>query len=92
MCQRLVQLAFEPARSGVMWADVAELRVEDYSVGMTVPTFGEHRDVPWASPGLERELTSEEQIALLKERNAKAREAINALVAENAQLRAELGR
>ena len=92
--QRLVQLAFEPAHlaAGVKWADLAQLRVEDYSVGMTVPTFGEHRDVPWASPGLERELTPEEQIALLKERNAKAREAINALVAENAQLRAELGR
>jgi len=43
-------------------------------------------------PGLERELTPEEHIALLKERNAKAREAISALVAENAQLRAELGR
>ena len=45
-----------------------------------------------ASPGLGRELTSEEHIALLKERNAKAREAMNGLVAENAQLRAELGR
>jgi hypothetical protein len=41
---------------------------------------------------LERELTPEEQVALLKERNAKAREAINTLVAENAQLRAELRR
>jgi hypothetical protein len=40
---------------------------------------------------LERELTPEEHIALLKGRNAKAREAINALVAENTQLRAELG-
>jgi hypothetical protein len=59
---------------------------------MTVPTFEEPRDVPPGSPGLERELTPEEHIALLKERNAKAREAINALVAENAQLRAELGR
>jgi hypothetical protein len=41
---------------------------------------------------LQRELTPEEHITLLKERNAKAREAINALVAENAHLRAELGR
>jgi len=92
--QRLVQLAFEPAHlaATVKWADLAQLRVEDYSVGMTVPTFEEPRDVPRASPGLERELTPEEHIALLKERNAKAREAINALVAENAQLRAELGR
>jgi len=38
------------------------------------------------------ELSPEEHIALLKERNAKAREAMNALVAENAQLRAELDR
>jgi hypothetical protein len=92
--QRLVQLAFEPAHlaAGVKWADLAQLRVEDYSAGMTVPTFEEPRDVPRATPGLERELTPEEHIALLKERNAKAREAINALVAENAQLRAELGR
>jgi hypothetical protein len=58
---------------------------------MTAPTFEEPRDVPGASPGLGRELSPEEHIALLKERNAKAREAINALVAENAQLRAELG-
>jgi hypothetical protein len=92
--QRLVQLAFEPAHlaSTERWADLAELRVEDYSVGMTVPTSEEPRDAPWASRGLGRELTPEEPIALLKERNAKAREAINALVAENAQLRAELGR
>jgi hypothetical protein len=92
--QRLVQLAFEPAHlaAGVKWADLAQLRVEDYSAGMTVPTFEEPRDVPRPSPGLERELTHEEHIALLKDRNAKAREAINALVAENAQLRAELGR
>jgi hypothetical protein len=92
--QRLAQLAFEPAHlaSGVKWVDLAQLRVEDYSVGMTVPTAEEPRDVPRASPGLERELTPEEHIALLKERNAKAREAINALVAENAELRAELGR
>ena len=41
---------------------------------------------------MERELTLDETVALLKDRNAKAREAINALVAENAQLRAELGR
>jgi len=49
---RLVQLAFEPARlaSEVKWADLAELRVEDYSVGMTVPTFEEPRDVPPGSP------------------------------------------
>jgi hypothetical protein len=92
--QRLVQLTFEPAHlaAGVKRADLAQLRVEDYSVGVKVPTFEEPRDVPRASPGLERELTPEEHIALLKERNAKAREAINALVAENAQLRAELGR
>jgi hypothetical protein len=57
-----------------------------------VPTFEEPRDGSAASRGSERELTPEEQVALLKERNAKAREAINALVAENAQLRAELGR
>src|SRR6266508_4752896 len=89
--QRLVQLTFEPAHlaSGAKRADLAQLRVEDYSVGMTGPTFEEPRDVPRA-PGLERELTPEEHIALLKERNAKAREAMNALVAENAQLRAEL--
>lgn len=92
--QRLVQLAFEPAHlaAGVKWADLAQLRVEDYSVGMKAPTFEEPRDVPGASPGLGRELTPEEHIALLKERNAKAREAMNGLVAENAQLRAELGR
>jgi hypothetical protein len=92
--QRLVQLAFEPAHlaSGVKRADLAQLRVEDYSVGMTVPTFEKPRDVPSASQGLGRELTTEEHIALLKERNAKAREAINALVAENAQLRTELSR
>jgi hypothetical protein len=48
--------------------------------------------VPGASPGLGRELTPDEHIALLKERNAKAREALNGLVAENAELRAELGR
>jgi hypothetical protein len=91
--QRLVQLAFEPAHlpSGVKRADLAQLRIEDYSVGMTVPTFEEPREEPRASPGLERELTPEEHIALLKGRNAKAREAINALVAENTQLRAELG-
>ena len=92
--QRLVQLTFEPAHlaSGVKRADLAQLRVEDYSVGMSVQTLEEPHDVPSASPGLGRELTSEEHIALLKERNAKAREAMNGLVAENAQLRAELGR
>jgi hypothetical protein len=92
--QRVVQLAFEPAHlaSGVKWADLAQLRVEDCSANMTVPTFEEPRDVPRASAGSERELTHDEHIALLKERNTKAREAINALVAENAQLRAELGR
>ncbi len=44
--QRLVQLAFEPAHlaAGVKWADLAQLRVEDYSVGMTVPTYEEPRD------------------------------------------------
>jgi hypothetical protein len=92
--QRLVEQTFEPAHlaSGVKRADLAQLRVEDYSVGKSVPTFEEPRDVPRASPGLGRELTPEEHIALLKERNAKAREAMNGLVAENAQLRAELGR
>ena len=92
--QKLVQLAFEPAHlaSGVTRADLAQLRVEDYSVGTTAPTFEKPRDVPGASSGLGRELTPEEHIALLKERNAKAREAMNGLVAENAQLRAELGR
>ena len=92
--QRLVQLTFEPAHltSSAKRVDLAQLRVEDYSVGMTAPTFEEPRDVPRASPGLGRELTPEEHIALLKERNAKAREAMNGLVAENAQLRAELGR
>ena len=92
--QRLVQLAFEPAHlaSGVKRADLAQLRVEDYSVGMTVPTSRQPRDVPRATFGSGRELTPEEHIALLKERNAKAREAMNGLVAENAQLRAELGR
>ena len=92
--QRLVQLAFEPAHlaPGVKWADLAQLRIEDYTVGMTIPAFEEPRDVPRASAGSERELTHDEHVALLKERNAKAREAINSLVAENAQLRAELGR
>jgi hypothetical protein len=89
--RRLAELAFQPAPSGVMWADLAELRVEDYSVGMRVPTYGGYRAVPRGTPS-ERELTPEEHISLLKERNTKAREAINALVAENAQLRAELGR
>jgi hypothetical protein len=94
VAQRVVELAFEPAHlaSGVKRADLAQLRVEDYSVGVTVPTLEEPRDVPGASPGLGRELSPEEHIALLKERNAKAREAMNGLVAENAQLRAELGR
>ena len=92
--QRLVQLAFEPAHlaSGAKRADLAQLRVEDYSVGMTAPTFEEPRDAPRASAGLGRELTPDEDTALLKGRNAKAREAMNGLVAENAQLRAELGR
>jgi len=58
---------------------------------MRVPTYGGYRAVPRGTPS-ERELTPEEHISLLKERNTKAREAINALVAENAQLRAELGR
>jgi hypothetical protein len=92
--QRLVELAFEPAHltSSAKRVDLAQLRVEDYSVGTTAPSFEKPRDVPGASPGLGRELTPEEHIALLKERNAKAREAMNGLVAENAQLRAELGR
>ena len=94
VAQRLVELAFEPAHlpSGAKRADLAQLRVEDYSVGVTVPTFEVPRDVPRASAGSERELTHDEHVALLKERNAKAREAMNALFAENAQLRAELGR
>jgi hypothetical protein len=92
--QMLVELAFEPAHltSSAKRVDLAQLRVEDYSIGTTAPTFGEPRDVPGASSGLGRELTPEEHIALLKERNAKAREAMNGLVAENARLRAELGR
>jgi hypothetical protein len=92
--QRVVRRAFEPAHlaSGAKRADLAQLRVEDYCVGMSVPTFEEPRDVPLASPGLGRELTPQEHIALLKERNSKAREAMNRLVAENAELRAELGR
>jgi hypothetical protein len=92
--QRLVELTFEPAHlvSGAKRADLAQLRVEDYPVDMTAPTFEDPRDVPGASPGLGHELTPEEHITLLKERNAKAREAMNGLVAENAQLRAELGR
>ena len=92
--ERAVQLAFERAHlaSGVKLAELAQLQVEDHSVGMTVPTLEKPRDVPPAGPGSERELTHDEHVALLKERNAKAREAINALVAENAQLRAELGR
>jgi hypothetical protein len=92
--QRLVELAFEPAHlaSGVKRAELAQLRVEDYSAGKSAPTLEEPHDVRLASPGLGRELTPEEHIALLKGRNAKAREAMNGLVAENAQLRAELGR
>jgi regulator of replication initiation timing len=35
------------------------------------------------------ELTHEEERTLLKERNAKAREAINTLIAENQRLKAE---
>jgi hypothetical protein len=91
---RLVELAFEPTylASGVKRADLAQLRVEDYSVDMTAPTFDDPRDVPGASPRLGRELSPEEHIALLKERNAKAGEAMNGLVAENARLRAELAR
>jgi hypothetical protein len=91
--QRLVELAFEPAHltSSAKRVDLAQLRVEDYSVGTTAPTFEKRSDVPGASSGLGRELTPEEHIALLKGRNAKAREAMNGLVAENAQLRAELG-
>jgi prefoldin subunit 5 len=38
---------------------------------------------------MERELTLEETVALLKDRNAKAREAITALTAEVAELRKE---
>jgi hypothetical protein len=38
---------------------------------------------------MERELTLDETVALLKERNAKAREAITALTAEVAELREE---
>jgi hypothetical protein len=90
----VVQLTFEPAHlaSNVKSADLAQVRVEDYFTNITTPTSGQPRDVPRETPGSERELTPEEHIALLKTRNAKAREAINGLVAENAQLRAELGR
>jgi FtsZ-binding cell division protein ZapB len=38
---------------------------------------------------MERELTLDEMVALLKDRNAKAREAITALTAEVAELREE---
>jgi hypothetical protein len=38
------------------------------------------------------ELNAYEEVALLKDRNRKAREAINKLVAENAELRAEVER
>lgn len=38
---------------------------------------------------MERELTLDETVALFKDRNAKAREAINALTAEVAELREE---
>jgi FtsZ-binding cell division protein ZapB len=38
---------------------------------------------------MERELTLDETVALLKDRNAKAREAITALTAEVARLREE---
>jgi hypothetical protein len=38
---------------------------------------------------MERELTLDETVALLKDRNAKAREAITALTAEIAELREE---
>jgi cell division protein FtsB len=38
---------------------------------------------------MERELTLDETVALLKDRNAKARGAINALTAEVAELREE---
>ncbi len=38
---------------------------------------------------MERELTLDETVALLKDRNAKAREAITALTAEVAELREE---
>jgi hypothetical protein len=94
VAQRLVQLTFEPAHlaASMKSADLAQLRVEDYSTSITTPISGQARDVPRETPGSERELTPEEHIALLKERNAKAREAMNGLVAENAQLRAELGR
>ena len=93
VAQRAVQLTFEPAHlaSNVKSADLAQVRVEDYFTDITTPTSGQPRDVPRETPGSARELTPEEHIALLKERNAKAREAMNGLVAENAQLRAELG-
>ena len=92
--ERAVQLALERTHlvSGVKRAEVTHLRVEDDPANMTVLTFEQPRDVPPAGSGSERELTPDEHIALLKERNAKAREAINGLVAENEQLRAELGR
>ena len=48
-------------------------------------------DLPRLGKGwpMERELTQDETVALLKDRNAKAREAINALSAEVAELREE---
>ena len=69
---------------------MAHLRVEDYPANMMVPTFDEPREVSAAGPGSERELTPDEHIALLKERNAKAREAQRTHRRE--QLRAELCR
>jgi hypothetical protein len=54
VAQRVVRLAFEPAHlaSSAKRADLAQLRVEDYSVGMTAPTSGQPRDVPQGSSGL----------------------------------------
>jgi hypothetical protein len=70
--RRLAELAFQPAPSGVMWADLAELRVEDYSVGMRVSTYGGYRAVPRGTAS-ERELTPEEHISLLRTEHEGAR-------------------
>jgi hypothetical protein len=52
--QRLVELAFEPAAAGQSWADLAEVRIENYFDGMTIPTYQDSpedlRDVPWGGP------------------------------------------
>ena len=52
VAQRVVRLAFEPAHlaSGVKSADLAQLRVEDYTVGMTAPAFEERATLVWRAP------------------------------------------